>query len=80
MRKTQVQKRRMQASFTIEAAVIVPLILFVFCAVITLSFELHENVKQEAAEREALTIDTMKEVRQQDIVLYIMGEENGDSL
>lgn len=70
----------MQASFTIEAAIVVPIILFTFCAMITLSFDLHENVKQAAAERDALAIDTMGEIRKQDIVRYVMGEKDGDSL
>lgn len=70
----------MQASFTIEAAVIVPIILFAFCAMISLSFELHEKVKIAAAERDILEIDTMKEIRNQDVVLYVMGEQDGDSL
>lgn len=80
MRKAGIQKKWIQASFTIEAAVIVPIILFTLYVIITLGFDLHENVKLAAMEREALAIDTMEEIRKQDIVLYIMGEEDGDSL
>lgn len=70
----------MKASFTIEAAVIVPIILFTFCALISLSFELHERVKEASVNRGAAETDTMEEIRKQDMVLYRIGERDGDLL
>lgn len=64
-----------QASFTVEAAIIVPLLLMIICAILWLGFELHDETKATAIRPGALEeIDTMKEIRERDIVIRLMGE------
>ncbi len=64
-----------QASFTVEAAIIVPLLLMIICAILCLGFDLHDETKTIAIRPGALEgIDTMKEIRERDIVIRLMGE------
>ena len=67
-------RRYWKASYTIEASIIVPIILFTFCAMITIGFDLQDCVKEAAADCEKLQIETMKTVRKQDIVLNMGGD------
>lgn len=69
-----------KGSFTVEAAIVVPMILFSFCALITWGIQLHEIVKESAENQDALHIETMKRIREQDIILEITGEENEGSI
>ena len=63
-----------KASYTIEASIIVPIILLAFCAMITIGFDLHDCVKKAAADYEKLQIETMEIIRKQDIVLNMGGK------
>ncbi len=50
------------ASYTIEAAVIVPMILAIFCTLIVVSYELHDRVKLAAEESGKNKIECMEEI------------------
>lgn len=64
-----------QASFTVEAAIIVPLLMMIICAILWLGFELHDEAVATAIRPGALEeIDTMKEIRERDIMIRLMGE------
>lgn len=63
-----------RASYTIEAAVVVPMLLTVWCGIILLGFSLHEEVKETAARRSELEIAVMDKIREQDVVMRWMGE------
>ncbi|MGN0342201.1 MAG: hypothetical protein ACI4DO_05345 [Roseburia sp.] len=53
---------------SIEAAVIIPIILFLFCGILRLGFELHDVVKEAADLSEHWEISVMAELRQIDRV------------
>lgn len=53
---------------SIEAAVIVPIILFLFCGILRLGFGLHDVVKEEADLSEHWDISVMEEIRTIDCV------------
>lgn len=63
-----------RASYTIEAAVVVPMLLTVWCGNILLGFSLHEEVKETAARRSELEIAVMDKIWEQDVVMRWMGE------
>lgn len=56
------KKCYLPASYTIEAAVIVPMILAIFCTMIVVSYELHDRVKLAAEESSKNKIECMEEI------------------
>ena len=56
------KKCYLPASYTIEAAVIVPMILVIFCTFITVSYELYDKVKLAAEESSKNKIECMEEI------------------
>ena len=56
------KKCYLPASYTIEAAVIVPMILAIFCTLIVVSYELHDRVKLAAEESSKNKIECMEEI------------------
>lgn len=56
------KKCYLPASYTIEAAVIVPVILAIFCTLIVVSYELHDRVKLAAEESSKNKIECMEEI------------------
>ncbi|MBR1391570.1 MAG: hypothetical protein IJ567_09070 [Lachnospiraceae bacterium] len=54
---------------SIEAAVIVPIILFLFCGSLYLGFHLHDGVKEAAEWKDRWNISIMKEVRTIDVMM-----------
>ena len=56
------KKCYLPASYTIEAAVIVPMILALFCTLIVVSYELHDRVKLAAEESSKNKIECMEEI------------------
>ena len=56
------QRCYLPASYTIEAAVIVPMILAIFCTLIVVSYELHDRVKLAAEESSKNKIECMEEI------------------
>ena len=56
------KKCYLPASYTIEAAVIVPMILAIFCTLIVVSYELHDRVKMAAEESSENKIECMEEI------------------
>lgn len=64
-----------KASFTVEAAIIVPILLMIICGVLWLGFSLHDEVRTTALRPSALEdIEAMKEIRERDFIKRIMGE------
>lgn len=73
-RETGMNGMYWQASYTIEASIVVPILLTVWCAILWLGFQLHDEVKETAARQEELQIDTMQEIWERDIAIRVMGE------
>lgn len=63
-----------RASYTIEAAIVVPLLLMVWCGILWLGYQLHDEVRKTAARQDELEIETMQKIWEMDITTRLMGE------
>lgn len=59
-----IRNRKAKASYTIEAAIILPIVLFIILGAVRLGVTLHQEVKEEACHYERLEeLDAVKEVK-----------------
>lgn len=64
-----------KGSFTVEAAIIVPMLLLIICGILWLGYRLHDETKATALRPGKLEeIDVMKEIRERDFMIRLMGE------
>lgn len=73
------KKRKLKASYTIEAALIMPLVFTTLLIAVKLGVSMHEQVKEKAiAYNHVIEINPVKEIRTIKNIHLVIGENDGN--